>query len=95
MSDYQTQLDAWKAKHGIGRAENSAEGWMLAQEMESERKDRCITCAKEMPIMKMELITRSIDPCVQLSKGFGDYIPVADRVRMCPECFAAKYPKQP
>jgi hypothetical protein len=46
-----------------------------------------------MPVSEMVLITRAIDPYVQIDESEGDYIAKNNRVRMCPDCFKERYPR--
>jgi hypothetical protein len=93
MSEYDEQLAAWKAKHGLGeKAEhNEHELRMAAEEQASKGRSWCSGCDKEMPIREMKLITRGIDRYRQCDEGGTDYIAPANRVRMCPECFKENY----
>lgn len=93
MSEYEKQLDEWKAKHGLSdvATSNPDEMRMAAEEQVANGKSWCLSCDKEMPILEMKLITRHIDPYVQIDEGETDYIRPFNRVRMCPGCFKEKY----
>jgi hypothetical protein len=89
MSDYQTRLAQWKARHGLDPAvdQNQDELRMTAEEQASKETSWCLGCDKEMPVREMKLITRRIDPYVQYDEGETDHIAPSFRVRMCPQCF--------
>ena len=94
MSEHETAMAAWKAKHGIDAATdetNHQELRMLAQEQQSKGMAWCFTCDKHMPIREMKLITRRTDPYLQIDEGETDYIAEENRVRMCPKCFTDDY----
>lgn len=92
MSDYEKELEAWKARHGLPKGPvNQDELQMTAEENQSKERAWCLGCDKEMAVKEMKLITRSIDAYVQYDEGETDYIRKDCRVRMCPECFKEKY----
>jgi hypothetical protein len=90
---YESDLAAWKVRHGIDptRPVNQDELLMSVEESRSKAKSWCFGCDKEMPVREMKLITRSVDPYVQIDEGETDYIEMDCRVRMCPPCFDEKY----
>lgn len=93
MSEYEQELEAWKLRIGLKNAtdaKNQDELLMAAEESQSKNTAWCIGCDREMMIRDMRLITRSIDPYMQCDEGETDYIEKANRVRMCPQCFAEK-----
>jgi hypothetical protein len=92
--EYEAELAAWKAKHGIDSATdetNPEELRMLAEEQAAKGKSWCFGCDQHMPIREMKLITRRTDAYVQIDEGEGDYIAKSNRVRMCPKCFNEQY----
>lgn len=64
---------------------------MAAEDSQSKKKSWCLGCDKHMPVKEMKLITRGIDPYVQIDEGETDYIAKSNRIRMCPACFAEHY----
>lgn len=92
--DYESELAAWKARHGISDSKeqvNQDELLMAAEESRAKGKCWCFGCDKHMPIREMKLITRSVDPYCQYDEAEGDYIPKDCRVRMCPACYEEHY----
>lgn len=89
-----TERDAWIAKHGANpKAEvNHYELRMFAEEKLAKGKAWCLGCDRHMPITEMKLVTRKIDPYVQIDEGPTDYITKNNRVRMCGKCFEEQYP---
>lgn len=94
MNDYEAQLAKWKENHGVdpNSETNQDELAMAAEEQASKLESWCLGCDKKMPISQMKLITRSIDPYVQIDGTDSDYISKGNRVRMCPQCFEEHYP---
>lgn len=90
---YETELAEWKAKHGISEIaeSNPDEMRMTAEERISTKNAWCLGCDKLMPVREMKLITRRIDPYVQIEDGPSDYIHRSNRVRMCPACFKSEH----
>ena len=92
--DYETQLNEWKARHGLKSVtdhHNQDELLMAAEESQSKGKAWCVECDDHLPIRDMRLITRSIDHYIQVDEGPSDYIAKGNRVRMCPKCFKDRY----
>ena len=92
-SEYETKLQEWKERYGIGhmRDTNQDELLMAAEESQAKGKSWCFGCDKHMLIREMKLITKTLDPYTQCDEGEGDYIAKENRVRMCPECFEEHY----
>lgn len=88
-----SERDAWIARHGGNPKEevNHAELRMVAEEKLAKGKYWCLGCDAQLPIMEMKLITRKIDPYVQIDEGPTDYITKNNRVRMCAKCFEEQY----
>lgn len=86
-------LDEWKMRHGINpkRDVNQDELLMSVEESRAKGTSWCFGCDNEMPIREMKLITRSVDPYLQIDESEGYYIANLNRVRMCPACFQANY----
>ena len=94
MSEYDEQLMAWKAKHGItGKERNHAEIAMHAEQQISPDKSWCFMCDKHLPVRELKLITRRLDPYCQTHDGPDEYIPKRHRVYMCPDCFKEHHPE--
>lgn len=93
MSEYETELEKWKDKNGLGQVvdNNPDEIRMAAEEAKAKGKSWCLGCEKHMMIREMKLITRSVDAYVQFGEWEGDYIPQANRVRMCSDCYNEAY----
>lgn len=96
MTEYETKLAEWKAKHGLDPAgeTNPDEMRMAHEESQAKGRSRCVACDKHMPIREMKLITRAIDAYIQIDESEGDYISKSNRVRMCPDCFNEHYTEQ-
>ena len=90
---YQQQLDAWKAKQGLTRADetNPYELRMIAEQKLSHELSWCLGCDKKLPVTEMIIITRRTDPYVQTDEGPTDYITKPNRIYMCPDCYKAQY----
>lgn len=89
---YQQQLDAWKAKHGVTNTDesNPHEMRMLAEQKLSTEKSWCLGCDAHLPVKDMVLITRRLDPYVQIDEGPTDYISKSNRIYKCPACYKAE-----
>lgn len=100
MSEYETELAAWKARHGLNATpdSNSSELLMASEDAKSNEDSWCMACGKQMPVKEMRIVTKRIDPYMQLDEqdveSDGDYIREENRVRMCPPCFTEKYEKE-
>lgn len=89
---YEQEIAEWKARHGLPKEHvNQDELLMAAEESRSKEKCWCMGCGNEMPVKEMKLVTRSIDPYLQIDESESDYIRADERVRMCPECFKERY----
>ena len=88
---YQQKLDAWKAKQGLTDTDtsNPEEMRMLAEQKLSTEKSWCLGCDAHLPVKDMVLITRRLDPYVQIDEGPTDYISKANRIYKCPACYKA------
>lgn len=92
MSDT-PEMAEWKRRYGFSPTEsvNHDELRMFAQEAKSRAKSWCFGCDKRMRVCEMKLITRRLNPYVQIDEGETDYIATPNRIRMCPECFKREH----
>lgn len=75
--DYQEKLAAWKTGVGLDKVDlsNPDEMRMIAEDHVSKKETWCFGCDEKMPVSQMHLITRRIDPYIQMFEGTGDFIP--------------------
>ena len=94
--NYQSELTAWKLKHGWSDSDDGSEEGIRLQ-VEADRKlpgsDYCVLCGKgPQPINQLRLITRAEDPYIQIENEPGIAGRPSNRVRACPKCFEERYP---
>ena len=93
--DYETQLAAWKTKHGFRDLDPSAEEdeMLRAADKALKGEDYCVICGNgPQKIAEMCLITRRDDPYIQPEESDEDEnVQPDNRVRACPKCWAIEY----